>query len=44
MTPTAICEEIVDSYESQLGQGRGDMFNYFVKYQLTGMMNVIQDF
>ena len=44
MTPTSICEEVVESYECQLGQGRGDMLNYFVKYQLTGMMNVIQDF
>jgi hypothetical protein len=43
-TPDDIKEEICKSYVSQLGKGRSDLFSYFVSKQLTGMMDVIQDF
>jgi len=43
-TPDDIKEEICKSYAAQLDKGRGDLFSYFVSKQLTGMMDVIQDF
>ena len=44
MMPEEIDAEIVASYEAQQNKGRHDLLNYFIKYQLTGMMEVIQDF
>jgi hypothetical protein len=44
MTPQEIKDGIVDSYEAQQGKGRADLFGYFVAKQLTGMMDVIEDF
>ena len=44
MTPQEIKDAIVESYEAQQGKGRADLFGYFVAKQLTGMMDVIEDF
>lgn len=44
MTPQDIKDEIVSSYEGQINKSRQYMFNYFFKYKLTGLMQVIQDF
>jgi hypothetical protein len=44
MTPQDIKDEIVSSYEGQINKSRQYMFNYFLKYKLTGLMQVIQDF
>lgn len=44
MTPLHIKEEIIASYEGQLNKTRSNVFNYFLKFRLNGMMDVIQDF
>ena len=43
-TPQEIKDQIVFEYVAQKDKGRSDIFNYFLQYQLNGMMDVIQEF
>ena len=44
MTPTEIKEGIIESYEKQLNKDRSQLLNYFIKYRLKNMMDVLEDF
>lgn len=43
-TPESLQNEIVESYLSQAGKKRGDLFNYFINNRLKFLMDAIQDF
>jgi hypothetical protein len=44
MTPTEIKEAVIESYEKQLNKDRSQLLNYFIKYRLKNMMDVLEDF
>lgn len=44
MTPQEIKDAIVKSYESQLNKDKSQLLNYFIKYRLKNMMEVLEDF
>jgi hypothetical protein len=44
MTPQEIKDAVIDSYEKQKGKSRAHLLNYFVKYRLKNMMEVVEDF
>lgn len=44
MTPQSIKDDVISSYEKQLGKGRAELLNYFIKYRLKNMIEVAEDF
>jgi len=44
MTPKEIKDAVVTSYESQLNKDKSQLLNYFIKYRLKNMMEVLEDF
>lgn len=44
MTPQEIKDAVVTSYESQLNKDKSQLLNYFIKYRLKNMMDVLEDF
>jgi len=44
MTPQDIKDAIINSYEKQQGQDKSQLLNYFIKYRMKNMMEVIGDF
>lgn len=44
LIPDWVRENVMKEYESQSGKGRQRIFNYFIKYQLKGLMESINDF
>lgn len=43
-TPTEIKESIINSYEKQQGQDKSQLLNYFIKYRMKNMIDVLEDF
>ena len=44
MTPQEIKDAVVTSYESQLNKDKSQLLNYFIKYRLKNMIEVLEDF
>lgn len=44
LIPDWVRENVMKEYDSQSGKGRQRIFNYFIKYQLKGLMESINDF
>lgn len=44
MTPQEIKDAVVTSYKSQLNKDKSQLLNYFIKYRLKNMMDVLEDF
>jgi hypothetical protein len=44
LIPDWVRANVMKEYESQSGKGRQRIFNYFIKYQLKGLMESINDF
>ncbi len=44
LTPDEIKKDIIDEYKRQQGKSRQHLLNYFVKFRLKNMMEVLDDF
>lgn len=44
MTPQDIKDEIVKSYESQHAKNKSQLLNYFIKFRMKNMIDVLEDF
>ena len=44
LTPDEIKQEVVEEYMRQIGKSRQHLLNYFVKFRLKNMMEVLDDF
>ena len=44
LTPDEIKQEVVEEYMRQKGKSRQHLLNYFVKFRLKNMMEVLDDF
>ena len=43
-TPQEIKEGIIHNYEAQQGKDKSQLLNYFIKYRMKNMMEVLEDF
>lgn len=43
-TPKEIKEGIIHNYEAQQGKDKSQLLNYFIKYRMKNMMEVLEDF
>lgn len=43
-TPDDIKKNIINSYEKQQGQDKSQLLNYFIKYRMKNMIDVLEDF